>query len=57
MEAYLLITSIIISVIILIVLFLKKNEKSDVETSVKELEIFIKEEVLELRRENRELNK
>lgn len=57
MELYLLIASIILSLIILIALFSKKGNKVDILTPLKEFESELKNELLEIRRENRELNK
>jgi len=57
MELYLLITSIILILIVLVVLFSKKGNKADLLTPLKEFESELKNELQEIRRENRELNK
>ena len=56
MEIYLLITSIVLLVAILLVSLLKKTGKENVTGQLDELKTVIKEELLETRRENRELN-
>ncbi len=57
MELYLLITSIILSIVVLIVLFSRKGNIIDFDSPMKEFESEVKNELQETRRENRELNK
>ena len=57
MELYLLITSIILLVVLLVITFLKRNEKQETGDIKNELTTIFKEELMKTRRENRELNK
>ena len=56
MEIYLLITSIVLLVALLLVNLFKKSGKDNNAVGIDELKLIIKEELLETRRENRELN-
>ncbi len=56
MEIYLLITSIVLLVAILLVNLFNKSGKDNNAVGIDELKLIIKEELLETRRENRELN-
>jgi DNA recombination protein RmuC len=56
MEIYLLIISIVLLVVLLLVSFLKKNSTENESGRLDELKALLKEELLETRRENRELN-
>ena len=57
MELYLLITSVILLIVLLLITFLKRNEKQETSDVKNELATIFKEELNETRRENRELNK
>ena len=56
MELYLLITSVVLLVVLLLVSLFRKSEKENVTGQLVDLKAAIKEELLETRRENRELN-
>jgi len=56
MEIYLLIASVVLLVILLVLNLLKKPGKENVAVQLNELKTAIKEELVETRRENRELN-
>lgn len=57
MELYLLITSVVLLVILILVTVLRKNGAGDYENLKNEIISSTKEELIETRRENRELNK
>lgn len=57
MEVYLLITSIIISVAVLIVLLTRKSQNLEIDPYLTKLESSLKDEIQEIRRDTRESNK
>lgn len=56
MELYLLIGSVVLLVVLLILTLVRKSGKQDISGELENLKVFIKEELSDTRRENRELN-